>query len=82
MNEWCPTFQFQSDIANLVVLFMYSTYFTYSPFDRIYSCLILLNLEEAVVGADWEVVRLRDVVHQGPEVLDSVKGGNLQNKTK
>ena len=41
MNEWCTTFQIQSDIANLVelgLIFMYSTYFTYSPFDSIYIC--------------------------------------------
>ena len=40
-------------------------------------CIILSNLEEAVVRPDREVVRLRDVVHQGPEVLDGVKGRHL-----
>ena len=38
---------------------------------------ILSNLEEAVVRPDREVVRLRDVVQQGPEVLDGVKGRHL-----
>ena len=50
---------------------------------KIYELLILLcHLEQAVVGADGEVVGLRDVVHQGPEVLDSGKGGHLQNNQK
>ena len=40
-------------------------------------CIILSNLEEAVVRPDREVVRLRDVVQQGPEVLDGVKGRHL-----
>ena len=47
---------------------------------KIYELLILLcHLEQAVVGADGEVVGLGDVVHQGPEVLDSVEGRHLQN---
>ena len=42
----------------------------------------MCHLEEAVVRAYGEVIGLRDVVHQGPEVLDSVKGGHLQNNPK
>ena len=35
------------------------------------------HLEETVVGADGDIVRLGDVVHQSPEVFHCVKGGYL-----